>query len=552
MEGHSFSILGARDGFAGRQGDSVCDDYDELSNATIGTSSPLARVEPRSPCSDSKSHHSAYLSPISDNDNVRAPTEPPKQLPLSNHNLHGFTAGMEAGDMPLRTDVVPNDEYVEYTANAVEKDTDKNKRALQADISVVTAAGGTLDHGDFGSDAADWNTYGSTASLHIAEASQEGNPWNVERASVDVQVGSPNCQNAEPLSTANLDQHLHNLTRGPAPLFVENVVTSIPTAARERNASTAAIAPEETVASNAVDPSEVDTHSRSEAISPLCNGSPKRSSVGEGMDDMWSTASTRGRDGNPFSIHNSDGNPHALSKKNLRQLRHQLESGETPLRPEVLAGLGSMVRVMTQKNSNMSASTAVEVPANEDRSKLLGASTITGSPMQSPVMRPSHRDVVKESDVNGIAAMSFHSTLVEVPVTEPGDRREGGNDEYQNRQFAVSEPADASNPDVDEEDVGNVDEVDEEDPIHGKSSMDDSREGQNESVFNMTEDDGVDDMGDNSLMARHMRELFKLVQESQRDQTHLRQQVMEQRNVIERLQNMVQMLEAELSALKKQ
>lgn len=551
MEGKSLSVSGSRDCVAGRQGDSTYDDYDDLSNATIGTSSPLGRMELCSPTSDSKGR------PSLEGGDARMAAEPPKQLPLNHKNLHGFTAGVETGKLPLRVDVIPDDEFVNYATHTPETDVEKKEQEERADISVVTVAGRTHDQGDLGSDAVDSNTYESNASLHGAEASLEGHAWNIERASVDAQVGSPTRRHADPLSTANLDQHLQDLARGPAPLFVENVVTDTPVVAHERNESTMAVAPEETMQSIAADPSEIDTQSYSEVISPLRNRSLKQSSIGDTMDDMWSTASTRGRDGNPFA--NPNENPHALSKANLRQLRHQLESGETPLRPEVLAGLGSMVRVMAQTNSNKSASTAVEPPATEDRSKQLGAGVSVGSPIQSVTdMRSiaaltSLSGPAKESDTNAIAGMSFHSTLVEVPATEPGDCRGGRSaGEFPTRPFAVSEPADASSPDVDEEDVGNVDEADEVDACHGKSSTDDSREGQNESVFNMTEDDGVDDMGENSAIARRMRELFKLVQESQRDQRHLRQQVLEQHNVIEKLQGTVHVLESELSALKKQ
>jgi hypothetical protein len=558
MEAQSLSISGSRDGVAGPLGDSVCDDYDELSNATVGTSNPLGRMEPQSPRSDAKSQYSNNLSPSPESGDARpAPAEPPMQLPLSSQNLHGFTVKVETGALPLRVDVIPDDKYVNYVTRTPETDVEKKEQEERADISVVTVTGRTQDAGDLGSDAVDSNTYESNVSLHGAEASVEGNAWNIERASVDAQMGSPTRRHADPLNAANLDRHLHDLTRGPAPLFVENVVTDIPAIAHERNPSTMAVAPEEATASNAVDPSEMDTQSYSEAISPLRNRSMKQSSVGDAMDDMWSTASTRGPDVNPFAT--ADENPHALSTKNLRQLRHQLESGKTPLRPEVLVGLSSMVRVMTQTNSNKSTSTAVEAPVTEDRSKRLGGNgTNIRSPMQS--LADTHSSAalaslggrVKESDPGAVAGMSFHSTLVEVPATEPGDRRGGSAmGEFVSRQFTVSEPVDASSPDVDGENVGNVDEVDEEDAMRRKSSSDDSREGQNESVFNMTEDDGVDDISESNAMARHMRELFKLVQESQRDQTHLRQQVLEQRSVIERLQNTVQVLEAELSALKK-
>lgn len=563
MEARSRFVSDSRDSAANVRADSTFDEYDELSDATVGTSSPLGRMETQSPRSDSKNRTSARVSPSLESAEQRTFAEPPKQLPLNPKNLHGFSAEVERGNLPLRADVIPTDEYVTYAPDATAAGARKRvaEQKERGDVSVVTAAGRTQDAGDLGSDAIDSNTLCSNASLHGGEASLEGNAWNVERASVDAQVGSPTRRHADPLSTANLDQHLHELSRGPAPLFVENVVTNIPPIVHERDGSTMATmatAAEEPAPSVAIDPSEMDTQSYSEAISPNRNRSMKQFSVGDAMDDMWSTASTRGRDASQFVHPNGDENPHALSKENLRQLRHQLESGETPLRPEVLAGLGSMVRVMTQTNSNPSASMRVEPAATETRSKQLEA----GSPMrsladmQSPVAMGSLGATLKESELNATAGMSFHSTLVEVPPTEPGDRRGGHEGEYPSRRFTASEQVDASNLDVDDEDVGvdNVDEDEEEevDAGRGKSSTNDSREGQNESVFNMTEDDVGDYVSDNNAMTRHMRELFKLVQEGQRDQSHLRQQVLEQRSVIERLQNTVRVLETELSALKKQ
>lgn len=502
------------------------------------------------------------MTPSFESSAIKVYHEPPQQLALSNHNLHGFTRRVETGDVPLRLDVIPDDAYVDYGTNVPKLSVEKKEAKDHREASVLTAAARTRDPGDLSSDVADSVTQYSNVSLHGGEASIEGNGWNIEDSSVDPQVGSPTRHHTDPLSSANLDQHLHELSRGPAPLRVENIVASgVPHLQGQRDVSTTTVLPETTVASLMVEPSEVDAMSSSEIISLSRIRPAKLASVGDTMDDMWSTTSTRGFDTMYFGAGGTkDETLHALSKENLRQLRHQLESGETPLRPEVLAGLSTMVQAMTQTKSTKSASTAVEPTVTEGRSKLMESAACLGSSLQSfadtrgPFLLAS-ANLIKDGDTSATAGMSFRRTLVDMPASEAGDGRAHDSSDYPNQEFLCSPHIDVSDRNVDE---GAVDEVEaenedeEEDALHAKTSTsDDSCEGQNESVFNMTEDDGVDDMADPAAMSRHMRELFKLVQEGRQDQSHLRQLVLEQRSVIQYLQSTVKDLEAELSALKK-
>ncbi|TPP40073.1 hypothetical protein CGC21_26135 [Leishmania donovani] len=536
MDTETSSVAASRDGHATRQGESVFDEYDEISNLTVGTSSPVAHPGIKSPQSDSKSRMSVdAMTPSFEGTAIKVYHEPPQQLALSNHNLHGFTRRVETGDVPLRLDVIPDDAYVDYGTNLPKLNTEKEEVGDHREASVLTAAGRTRDPGDLSSEVADSVTQYSNASLHGGETSIEGNGWNIEDASVDPQVGSPTRHHTDPLSSANLNQHLHELSRGPAPLRVENIAASgVPYLQRQRNASTTTVLPETTAASLMVESSEVDAMSTSEVASLSRIRPAKLTSVGDTMDDMWSTTSTRGFDTMYLGTGGTkDETLHALSKENLRQLRHQLESGETPLRPEVLAGLSTMVQAMTQTKSAKSASTAVEPAMTEGRSKLVDSAACLGSSLQSfadargPFLLAS-ANLTKDGDASAAAGMSFRRTLMDMPAREACDGRAHDSSDYPNEEFLRSPHVDVSDRDVDEEGAG-----------------------QNESVFNMTEDDGVDDMSDPAAMSRHMRELFKLVQEGRQDQSHLLQLVLEQRSVIQYLQSTVKDLEAELSALKK-
>ncbi|XQJ30495.1 hypothetical protein NXY56_006590 [Leishmania guyanensis] len=564
MDTETSSVEVSRDGQVTRQGESAFDEYDEISNVTVGTSSPLAHPSIKSPRSGSKSY--LTIDPMAsslEGSSVPVNHEAPQQLALNNHNLHGFTRSVKTGGVPLRLDVIPDDAYVDYSTNFAKLNTKTTEAEKREDISVLTVAGRNLDPGDFGSDVADSVTHYSNTSLHGGEAFMEGNAWNIERASVDPQVGSPTRHYTDPLSTANLDQHLHELSRGPALLRVENIAPpSLHSLPQNRNTSMTMMLPETTVASLMVEPSEVDAMSTSEVISLTRIRSAKLTSLGDTMDDVWSTTSTRGLDTVHFGSGGArDETLHALSKENLRQLRHQLESGETPLRPEVLAGLSTMVQAITQTNSTKSVSSAVEPTMTAGRSKLVDSAACPGSSLQSfegprgPFL-VSSANLTKDGDLSAMARMSFHSTPVDLPAKEACGDRAINSPEYPNQNFLHSQHADISDGDVDEEgavdeaDVENEDEDD--DALHEKTSTsDDSCEGQNESVFNMTEDDGVDDMADPAAMLRYMRELFKLVQEGRQDQSHLRQLVLEQRCVIQHLQSTVKDLESELWALKK-
>ncbi|KAK7200783.1 hypothetical protein NESM_000136600 [Novymonas esmeraldas] len=579
MDTDTSSVAASRDGRTLRHGESVYDEYDEMSNMTVGTSSPRMQLGAKSPHSDSKSRMSMDpMTPSFDASVAPVRPEPPQQLPLNNHNLHGFARRVEMGGVPLRLDVIPDDAYVDYTAATVEVRSERKPADKHGDVSVLAAAGRTHDQGDLGSDAADSGTQYSNASLHGGEASIEGNAWNIERASVDPQVGSPTRHHTDPLSSANLDQHLHDLSRGPAPLRVENIVaTEVPRPLRVGNADVSRMIADPMVVSVVAEASEADALSNSEVISAR-NLPTKVASVGDTMDDMWSTTSTRG----PDIVYLTPGGAsndklRALSKENLRQLRQQLESGETPLRPELLAGLGTMVRVMAQNKSNKSLSTAAEPAMTGERSKAPDVDTVIGSPLPAFAVPHGASSVAspkapKDGETSALAGVSFHSTFVEAAATEAGDARAMDSSDFHTTEFLRPPRAITSDGDADgrnavgaagvgdaergeeeEEDGEEGEEGEEGDALHEKtSSGGDSREGQNESVFNMTEDDGVDDMADHTSMSRHMRELFKLVQEGRRDQSHLRQLVLEQHAVITYLQSTVKGLKSELSALKKQ
>ncbi|KAG5468233.1 hypothetical protein LSCM1_02211 [Leishmania martiniquensis] len=563
MDTESSSVTASRDGHATRQGESVFDEYDEISNATVGIGSPVAHPGAKSPQSDSKSRVSGDLVTVSyEGSTTRVHHEPPQQLALNNHNLHGFTRRVETGKVPLRLDVIPDDAYVAYGSNLPKLKMEKNVDE-PGDVSVMTRACRTLDAGDLGSDVADSATQYSNASLRGGEMSMEGNTWNIEGASVDPQVGSPTRHHTDPLNSANLSQHMLQLSRGPAPLRVENIVVSeVRCLPPDGNVSVAPALPDTAAASLMAESSELDAMSTSEVMSLTRNRSAKPASVGDTMDDMWSTTSTRGFDTMYFnSGGRKDGTLHALSKENLRQLRHQLESGETPLRPEVLAGLSTMVQAMAQTNSTQSASTAVEPTMTEGRSKLVESAACPGSSSQSfaearaPFLLDS-TNASKDCGPSVMAPMSFRGPFADAPTTEACEGRAGASSEYPKKDFLRSKHVDLSDRDVDEEgaedEVGVENEDEEEDESQEKpSTSDDSCDGQNESIFNVTEDDGIDDMTDPAAMSRHMRELFKLVQEGRQDQSHLRQLVLEQRSVIEHLQSTVKGLESELSALKR-
>ncbi|KAG5468646.1 hypothetical protein CUR178_01480 [Leishmania enriettii] len=564
MDTETSSVTASRDGHANRQGESVFDDYDEVSNVTVGIGSPVALPDAKSPQSDSKSRVSVDPAAASFDSGVnRVYQEPPQQLALNNRNLHGFTRRVETGKVPLRLDVIPDDAYVKYGSNLPKLKMGMTAAEEGGDVSVLSMAGRNLDVGDLGSDAADSATQYSNASLRCGEVSMEGNTWNIERASVDPQVGSPTRHYTDPLSSANLSQHMHQLSSGPAPLRVENIVaTEVRCLPPDRDVSVTAVLPDTAAASLLVEPSEVDAMSTSEVLSLTRHRSTKLASVGDTMDDVWSTTSTRGFDTMYFgSGGTKDETLHALSKENLRQLRHQLESGETPLRPEVLAGLGTMVQAIAQTNSTKSVSTAVEPAVTEGRSKLVDSAACLGSSLQSfteargPFLLASVNPT-KDGDAGAMAAMPFRGTFADAPTTEGCEGRGMTSPEYPKQEFLLSKHVGVSDRAVDEEgavdevEVGNEDE--EEDASQEKPpTSDDSCDGQNESIFNVTEDDGIDDMTDPAAMSRHMRELFKLVQEGRQDQSHLRQLVLEQHSVIEHLQSTVKSLESELSALKK-
>ncbi|KAG5493927.1 hypothetical protein JKF63_01759 [Porcisia hertigi] len=565
MDTEILSLMASPDGQPIRQEGSVFDEYDEFSNLTAGTSSPLAHLATKSLRSDSKSRLS--IDPMMstyDNSTVQGSNLHPQQLALNNHNLHGFTRRVETGGVPLRLDVIPDDAYVDYGKTTLGAKFDKKEAEERGDVSLLTMAPRTRDPGEFGSEVADSAAQCSNASLHCPEASMDGNTWNIERASVDPQVGSPTRHYTDPLNLANLNQHLQELSCGPVPLKVENIVApAVPCVPRDVNVSTTVVLRDTRVSSLMVESSDADLMSTSEVISLNRNRSAKHTSVGEAMDDMWSTTSTWGFDTMHFgSRRSTDEKLHPLSKENLRQLRHQLESGETPLRPEMLAGVGTMMQAMAQTKSNISASTAVEPTMTEERSKLVDSAACQGSSLHSfqegraPFLRtPANAE--KEIDANAMSAGSSQTTRDNMQTTEVCDPRAIKSSKYNTSELprtlriGVDEPEVSEARAVDEVDPENEEE--EEDPLREKTSASgDSREDQNESVFNMTEDDGVDDMADPASMSRHMRELFKLVQESRQDQSQLRQLVLGQRSVIQRLQNMVEGLESELSTLKKQ
>lgn len=254
-----------------------------------------------------------------------------------------------------------------------------------------------------------------------------------------------------------------------------------------------------------------------------------------GQDEIWSTCST----GEPerslrggFGSHYTDGdhNRQALSKENLRQLRQQLESGDTPLRPELLEGLGDAVRaVMTRPGamSDQSASLAVEVPDDVSRMEtymsnregwLYGAKSEKLSSHSPMVLGPSG-----EVEYNN-HSMSFRSTVVEAAQTEAADRRaETGVEASPGSSLhAATDP--------DEINHSNGEEEEEE---REKSITECSRDAHNESLV-MGEDEierereeeennrGTE--GDLDTLRRRVREMGKLLDEAKNERCRLRKE----------------------------
>lgn len=164
-----------------------------------------------------------------------------------------------------------------------------------------------------------------------------------------------------------------------------------------------------------------------------------------GLEDMWSTATTAdagdaaGGSGGAGGVHGllPGSGFTSLSKANLRQLRVQLESGETPLRPELLAGLSSVARAMNAR-SEPSPSMTVEEPADEiGAGRTCGSNRRTGAVRRVSTAASDDDDDEMESAGNsagfknstgrvpgggdpslseGGGGASFHSTFVEVPA----------------------------------------------------------------------------------------------------------------------------------------
>lgn len=563
----SASPWGTR-GVTVRPTESPFDEYDEISNMTVFPASPSNVFgEMQSPTSEPKSRFSTHTVHQADEAHPHhrghrdaTHVSPPLQhVILNGSNLKEFERSVDVGQVTLRADVIRDDEYVNYHQAAMQA---KKTTSIQKASSLMHRSTSTEEEADVASDTAGSPTFNSATSNHAADVSTaDCSMWNIDKLSVDALYGSPTVLHADPLSTTTLDRHLHDLMAHPAPLTSENMGPfTIPSVMDPSVAGRGTARRNGPSISLVVEVSEADLLSSSEVFSSVRERSCKHASTNTEIpqDDMWSTASTRGVENFQLAGSGADNTLHALSKENLLQLRHQLECGKTPLRPEVLVGLGSVMRAMKNVTSEKSTSTAVEMVCTEDRTKTTNPTTTQASPMPSiaDVHSPTalrYRSTA-DGDTSGVAAVSFHSTFVEVPATEVADRNPENGESFSPPHLMSVLPQRAhikhnngSEAEVLEDDEGcrmNSNET------HDKSTTEYSQDGQNESVFNMTEDDVVDETPQDPVqMTQYMRDLYKLVQEGQQGQSELRQIVIEQKKTIDQLQRTVHNLETQLIAM---
>lgn len=421
----------------------------------------------------------------------------PHQLALNTDNLNTFSKSMQNGSIPLRVDTI-NDGAQEYRCNHPNASSSVNTNFKPA------------------SSAADFTSQPSNFCVPQLQPQSPmravGDAKSLSTYSLDGFQASNAAAGAftDPLNTENLILHMRELVSGqPAPLQSENFSVALPKTAAPHRALSMNVEPSETAGS-------LYTNRKETASALDKHDVIEHYGVAE---ERWSVAST-GVD-RDFSILNEDNPQMGLSKESLLQLRRQLESGSTPLRPELLAGLGDVMRAFARPAasvSDKSASMAVEVPNEE-------------ATIKSPVGQ-RFEPVAAVPAALGARRSTSPATLHSAQ-REDGD---GGGAAVRGGGIGDAE-CEHNDDDDDDDDVDDVDdrygEDGDEDDDDGNvaSGMfpkndQDSRDGDHAESMYMTED--MDDNDDGVLeptIKKRLLELCKLFNDNQQSQSRIAHQL---------------------------
>lgn len=390
---------------------------DNFSSIAVGAASPLNDPQsPLGPCVSSALEDELEGDIIS----LTRIGPVPRQLALSKQNLASFEHCVKEGKVPLRVDVIGGRSYAVASHNR-SNDNERNVsmitvRPSHSEVeesalpeSIGLTQGHTQTHRFYDSLLSHASTTGN--SVAPPGAGDKGSLFSME-----VFAGSPLAPEGDRLDEENLSQHLRDLRSGiPVPLQSENI-PSLPGVVCDR--CVPAGRGGEMDHSLEVDPSEADpTAALVSDVTSLDASLPPRqlrTSTSEIGQEEWSTHTT-------FS-HEDDVilSLPLLSKENLRRLRRQLEAGETPLRPEVLASLGDAVGMHKRRCGAAVTSMHVEV-CHEDSIHSFPRTALSSGIDLNYGCRAASKMNSPPSGRRDHHSISLRSTLVEATMGDIGE-----------------------------------------------------------------------------------------------------------------------------------